>query len=94
MTHLQKSHTHFNQPLDLWFWAAALAFLLVPSLLGAAAALAHQRGRTRRLPFIRALEAPRTWDHAFSRNPAGCPRIRLQTGVWIAHRRPRLRRSQ
>lgn len=69
---------------DLALWGYGLAFILVPSVIGSVAAIAHQRGVTRRIPLIGGLDAPRAWDHAFQGNPSGWVRIRLDSGVWVA----------
>jgi len=72
-----------GEPVSLWLWGLAVAYVAVPVAGGTAIGFAVRRAMPWSRWFAGPHPAPRAWDYLFEREPDGYVRMRLKSGRWI-----------
>jgi hypothetical protein len=73
--------------LSIWLWPLALAYVLVPALLGTWIASAFNKKQRWAQIVVGPTSAPTAWDAIFSGDPAGIlVLMKLKTGRWVGGR--------
>lgn len=79
----QWPRVRVGDPVSLWLWGVAIAYVAVPLAGGTVIGFATRR----ELPWARLFAgphaAPRAWDYLFEHEPDGWVRMRMKSGVWI-----------